>query len=306
MTPVARNRPEKSKRPDQDNGSARACTRPVIPGAYRSVNGAVVKAIQIQAVWFRTTRWNKDGAVSWLKDHDFKHDVMRTKVTEGAVSHLIFPQFDPDEADPDTFRTLADDWPDGVSVTVAERMKNMQIQHTKGTQSAENPFEFIMSDESIDRVGDIIEAKGWTLEQFKANPIALFGHSHDKPIGTWENVRVVGKRLIGRLKLAAEGTSAEIDTIRKLVEQRILRAVSVGFQPLDAEPIKDTGGYRFKKQILHECSLVAVPANANALSLAKSLGADRELLNKLFAKPNPNLAKVNKALARIEQVLNRD
>lgn len=265
------------------------------------MNRASVKAIQIQAIWFRTTKWNKAGAKDWLKEHDFKSDVMRTSVKDGVLTHLIFPQFDPDEADPETFRTLADDWPEGVSVTVAERMKDMGIQHTKGTQSDANPMEFIMSDESVDRVGDVIEAKGWDIEQFKANPIALYGHSHDKVIGTWENVRVVGKKLIGRLKLAAEGTSAEIDTIRKLVEQRILRAVSVGFQPLDADPIKETGGYRFKKQILHECSLVAVPANSNALAIAKALGADPR---KVFAKTNkPQLAKVEKALASIERVL---
>lgn len=150
----------------------------------------------------------------------------------------------------------------------------MDIQHTKGAQSESDPFEFVMSDESVDRVGDVIRASGWDLGDFLKNPVALWGHSHDKPIGTWENVRVVGKKLIGRLKLAKQGTSAEIDTIRSLVEQRIIRAVSVGFKPIEAKPLKEKSGYEFIKQTLHECSLVSVPANANALAIAKSFGAD--------------------------------
>ena len=72
------------------------------------------------------------------------------------------------------------------------------------------------------------------------------------------------QRPIGKLKLAAAGTSAEIDTIRSLIEQRILKAVSVGFSPIDYEPMEK--GIRFKKQFLHECSLVAVPCESDHVS----------------------------------------
>ena len=76
-----------------------------------------------------------------------------------------------------------------------------------GHQDKSDPFTFVLSDESVDRMGDTIRASGWDLTSFKSNPIALFGHSHDKPVGRWENVRVVGKRLVGTLKLAKPGTS---------------------------------------------------------------------------------------------------
>jgi phage head maturation protease len=59
--------------------------------------------------------------------------------------------------------------------------------------------------------------------------------------------------------------------VRKLVEQGILRAVSVGFLTLDKELLKDGKGNRYKAAELVECSLVAVPANANALAIAKRL-----------------------------------
>src|SRR5262245_34138500 len=98
-------------------------------------------------------------------------------------------------------------------------------------------LEFVMSDDSVDRVGDIIQADGWQLGKFRKNPIALFGHSSSFPIGTWSNVRVEGNKLLGKLKLAQKGTSQRIDELIGLVEQRVLRAVSVGFMPIKAEPL---------------------------------------------------------------------
>ena len=233
--------------------------------------------MDVQAIWHRADLYSKTEAEKWCAEHGFSTDVYRAREDEGQITHHIHAQFQPDDPSikQGSWGVLSDDFPDGISASICEREKSMHdIQHTKGVQSSDDPFEFVMSDESIDRVGDVIRANGWDLSDFQKNPVALWGHDHARPIGTWEQVRVVGKRLIGRLKLAKAGTSAEIDTIRSLVEQRILRAVSVGFQPIEAKPMKEKGGYEFIKSKLHECSLVAVPANANALAIAKSFGAD--------------------------------
>jgi len=150
-----------------------------------------------------------------------------------------------------------------------------------------NGMEFILSDETPDRMGDIISAAGWELDNFKRNPIALFGHRSDFPIGRWHNLRTEGTALRGRLELAPAGTSARIDEIRRLVEVGILKAVSVGFAPIDQEPIdaKDPwGGQRFNRQELVETSLVSVPANPNALAVAKSLGISDDTIAVAFAK----------------------
>ena len=154
-----------------------------------------------------------------------------------------------------------------------------------GRQSDDDPLEFILSDESVDRMGDVIRADGWDLTSFKKNPVALFGHSHDQILGIWENVRVEGKKLLGRLKLAKPGTSELVDTVRSLIDQRILKAVSVGFQPIESEPRKSGGGYDFIKSALHEVSVVSVPANPNALAIAKALSP--EIANKLFVQLDP-------------------
>lgn len=148
-------------------------------------------------------------------------------------------------------------------------------------------MEFVLSDATVDRYGDIVEPTGWQLAKFKRNPIALFGHSASFPIGTWQNVRVEGGRLLGQLVLAAQGTSARIDELRGLVEQGILRAVSVGFRPIESEPINPKepyGGQRYKKQELLETSLVAVPANPAALQVARSLNLSAETLAVVFGE----------------------
>lgn len=146
------------------------------------------------------------------------------------------------------------------------------LVYKSGEQSPDDPFAFVMSTDAIDRAGDIVE-QDWDLRDFRKNPIALFGHDHEKPIGTWENVRVAGGRLVGDLKLAAAGTSAFLDEIRSLVQQRILRAVSVGFRPAKYADRRDKDGnlvgLRMSQNVLYETSLVSVPMNPQALALVK-------------------------------------
>ena len=58
-------------------------------------------------------------------------------------------------------------------------------------------------------------------------------------------------------------------------------SVSVGFQPVEATPRKG-GGWDFIKSALHEVSVVAVPANPNALAIAKAMKP--EIASKLFVQ----------------------
>ena len=164
--------------------------------------------------------------------------------------------------------------------------------------------DFILSDNKPDRVGDIIEADGWELANFNRNPIALFNHNPDFVIGRWADVRVDGGTLRGRLELAAEGTSQRIDEIIKLVQAGFLKASSVGFKALKKEPINKGRSERFIKQELVEVSLVAVPANANALAMAKSLGTSADTIKLVFktveASPpdSPGIADNNRSALR--------
>jgi HK97 family phage major capsid protein/HK97 family phage prohead protease len=157
------------------------------------------------------------------------------------------------------------------------------IHKTTVALAAGDPLTFVLSDATKDRMGDVIDPKGWVLDNFKQNPMALFNHNSSFPIGTWEDVKVQGGRLVGKLKLAARGTSDRIDEIISLVEQGILRAVSVGFSPIERKPLDD-GGIRFTKQELLETSLVSIPANPAAVQLAKSLHVSDATMDVVFGK----------------------
>lgn len=149
-------------------------------------------------------------------------------------------------------------------------------------------LDFVLSDATVDRYGDVVEPDGWDLRNFKKNPIALFGHNSSFPIGKWTDLRVEGGKLLGRLVLAKRGTSYRLDELIGLVEQGILRAVSVGFRPIKAEPMnpeKPYGPQRYLKSELLETSLVSVPANPAALSLAKSMNVSDETLSLAFGQP---------------------
>lgn len=157
----------------------------------------------------------------------------------------------------------------------------------KAVASGGDGMEFVLSDDTVDRYGDVIDAAGWDLRNFKKNPIALFGHDSRFPIGKWSDLRVDAGKLKGKLTLAKRGTSYRLDELIGLVEQGILRAVSVGFKPVKAEPIdpeRPYGPQRYLKQELLETSLVAVPANPAALALAKSLHLSPETISLAFGE----------------------
>jgi hypothetical protein len=61
-----------------------------------------------------------------------------------------------------------------------------------------------------------------------------------------------------------------------------LRAVSVGFQPIEREALADNSGILFTKQELLETSLVSVPANPSAVQLARSLKISDDTIDRLW------------------------
>jgi HK97 family phage prohead protease len=144
----------------------------------------------------------------------------------------------------------------------------MEIIERKLVEIEKN--EYVLSDGSPDRSGDIIEPAGWQISSF--SPIALFNHQRSDIIGKWDKVRVEQNELRGRLSLATPGTSPIVDMARALFDQGLLDTVSVGFRPLASEPIdgKDRyGPQRYTKAELIEASLVSVPANPRARRIAK-------------------------------------
>lgn len=180
-----------------------------------------------------------------------------------------------------------------MSMWSEKQMKQPIVRKTHVSES--DGLEYILSDASIDRYGDSILADGWDLKNFSRNPIALFNHDSNFPVGRWEGLQVKDGALRGRLRLAPDGTSSRIDEIRKLVEAGILKAVSVGFRPIESQPLKSGSGSLYMKQELVETSLVSVPANANALQVSRSLKISEATIKAVFAEHGIKETVINRS-----------
>jgi HK97 family phage prohead protease/HK97 family phage major capsid protein len=138
----------------------------------------------------------------------------------------------------------------------------------------------------FDRAGDSISAEAWTkggLSNFEKNPIILFNHDYDKPIG-----RATGlKAGPNGLELEAKISKAAPASVCQLVKDGVLGAFSVGFRVKDADYIQETDGLMIKDAELFEVSVVSVPCNQSAtFSLAKSFDSEDEYneFKKTFTK----------------------
>jgi HK97 family phage prohead protease len=128
----------------------------------------------------------------------------------------------------------------------------------------------------FDRAGDTISAEAWTkggLQNFEKNPIILFNHDYNKPIGRATGLKVTENGL----ELKAKISKSAPDHVAQLVKEGILGAFSVGFRVKDADYLSETDGLKIKDAELFEVSVVSVPCNqAATFSLAKSFDSIEE------------------------------
>jgi len=132
------------------------------------------------------------------------------------------------------------------------------------------------STSDFDRAGDSISAEAWAkggLSNFEKNPIILFNHNYDKPIG-----RATGLKVTDRgLELEAKISKSAPESVCELIRDGVLGAFSVGFRVKDADYIQETDGLKIKDAELFEVSVVSVPCNQTAtFSLAKSFDSIEE------------------------------
>ena len=131
----------------------------------------------------------------------------------------------------------------------------------------------IASTNELARDGCIIEPGGIDLRAYKRNPIVLYNHNYEEPVGVSVAIGLEGGSLAARIEFAPAGVSGRADEICGLAKAGVLGAVSVGFMPLEMEPLNPKepwGGQRYLKSELWEISVVPVPADSGALIVARS------------------------------------
>src|SRR3990167_6131891 len=128
----------------------------------------------------------------------------------------------------------------------------------------EDGFTAVASTEVEDRQGEVVRQAGWSLTNYKKNPILLWMHDHTKPLGKATRIWLdkTGSSPILKFKGVISTATEWGKAAQALMDEGILTTFSVGFRALEAE------GDEIVKAELYEISLVTVPANPEARTLA--------------------------------------
>jgi len=175
-------------------------------------------------------------------------------------------------------------------------------------------MDFVISDENVDRDGDIVTLDGCDMTAFEKNPVFLMWHDKQNfPVGKFVKVWVENGCRRGRVKFVPEGKFDQADLAYYMYKEGFMNAVSVGFRPMNPieENVKqnDNGGFTYLKYELFEVSGVAVPANPRALAERKEYEKEYDgVVWKTYgltpAKPNEAKAKAEEAkLSQLRDML---
>lgn len=144
---------------------------------------------------------------------------------------------------------------------------------------------------SKDRSGDVVTADAWAkgVENFRKNPVMLYQHKHDCPIGKIDSIAVDKKGIYveGSVSEAAEKTHG----VQTLIRDGALKSFSVGFRVKDGRYDRENDSMIITDVELLEISVVSVPCNQESLfSVRKSFETDETYKNflKSFEEITPD------------------
>lgn len=171
-----------------------------------------------------------------------------------------------------------------------------QIREFSRAQAEETrTVEFIISSADKDRHNTVMNMKGWSLENFNANPIVGYQHNvhggnlcvPDNPDNILGPGRAFleGDKLIGAVTFETKDINPLAEKIFRKVLNATLRATSVGFMEIGegkyGEGDQQRGGkdetYYFSGQELVEFSIVNIPSNPKAVGRVMQSHEDRFL-----------------------------
>jgi HK97 family phage major capsid protein/HK97 family phage prohead protease len=148
----------------------------------------------------------------------------------------------------------------------------------KAIDEDERVIEGIATTPTPDRMDDIVEPDGAV---FKLPIALLWQHNSREPVGHVFEAKVTseGIRIKARFVKVSEPASLKDDLDRcwSMVKSGLVRALSIGFSPIEWSDIKNSWGVRFTSWEWLELSCVTIPANADA-SITSVKAIDREYL----------------------------
>jgi len=152
------------------------------------------------------------------------------------------------------------------------------LLQTKSVDEGRREIRGIATTPTADRVGDVVEPLG---ARFKTPMSLLLYHDSLKPVGTVDFAKPTKD---GIPFVASLPDVVEPGVVRERVleawhslKYKLIGAVSIGFKPIEGKTeLMKSGGLRFKEWEWLELSLVAIPANPEAVIQSfKSMDANR-------------------------------
>jgi HK97 family phage prohead protease len=146
--------------------------------------------------------------------------------------------------------------------------------------------EATITTETIDRDGEVLISQGMDASEYEKNPVVFYNHDYAQPIGKIIDLRRSTGKIDASIEFAQrpEGFNGSYfpEFVESLVDQGIVKGISVGFVPLpggvrkaskeDSEKYGDTVRQVYSKWKLLEVSVAPLPANATALISAVRKG----------------------------------
>jgi hypothetical protein len=130
---------------------------------------------------------------------------------------------------------------------------SVDIPDAKQLDEDGNIYRFVISTANPDRDKDVIKVDGWRFENYNKNPVVLFGHNYRSlPVAAGSPPAVEGDKVLSNADFSATKSDAFAETVRQYVKAKVLRASSVGFDPLKWMYNEERRGYDFVEQELLE------------------------------------------------------
>jgi len=204
---------------------------------------------------------------------------------------------------------------EGIDLSDLSKDKNYTVKRISLESSVESIPEEVgyvigkVSTIDIDSDGDVVLSEGIDFKRYEKNPIILFNHSLNHPIGYTEKISVSSSGVVSKIKFSSEEDSQKY---YQLVKDKVLRCFSIGFIPLEVL-MKGTSAFNEQvkvlmknfpdkfnaktvanidrivtKSLLIETSLVSVPSNEDALvEIVKTIKVEDKIESKEIAPIEP-------------------
>ena len=128
-----------------------------------------------------------------------------------------------------------------------------------------------------DRAGDIVTAEAWAkgVENYRRNPVLLYQHKHENPIGKVDKITVDKKGIF--VEAAVSEAAEKNHGVQTLIKDGALKSFSVGFRVKDGKYNSNDDTMMITDVELLEISVVSVPCNQDSLfSIRKSFDSEKD------------------------------